>query len=1058
MTIGPKVRPAHGVKLSTGTATDVRGGNVQSCWAAPEIDKMLQSAAAMPAETTFRWIHGDLSTARIRATLLKTKKTLTVLWVRHHWILAHFPRGIEESVDIYDSARSAPVARDITRLFQQLCLRTPNFKSCPQQERGTDECGVFVVLNALLLNNGQRIPATTAKISLASLRALYPDASKFAAEGRRCYDRTLAGRQDARTTTADETHAKGGVHHQMDTLAGGGRQPTTQETVRQHIIAHDQGAQAAAQWNLCYVWASMALVNIARTLMDMPQLKTTLADTAELARTLAIAPDGEEGDSLEVLDALYMRSMSPLRTSFCLVDAKTGEMRLENNTTPQRLHLVYCAPATTLPPQSMQDGTRYTAVAGVKFEGKLEFHGEHASARHGHYRLVAGTSNANVKLYLREDAKILRTPATTTKKQPTAVLTPTPKPGRPAVENAFLTGWKEGTTSKSSETRVDPFLKPGTTGTTCIGIPQRAMGERITIGKTTREWTAGGWRTVSEVVELPRKKPAQTNNRTPAIDPQREAAATVMPATSKTTSENQMVLSNRDARNIARALRVGDAIRVRWGFGEQTGTWFGSVKTARTVGAAGTLAVVDYNAQVCETCGGTRELKGFLDTDLPFEGVEYIEIGVAKPPPACGCAQYRPAVKRNMAKTALAPLSSTPAVTSAPARKHAHPQDETDESTTMKMNNGRTTKATGRTIGKTPTHPQLDEMCGAEALRQPESRMHSTLAPKNESVDKPRVEICPRTWYVYPQKPPHVTQMAWLALTPEVRGQQRRWLIELRAMPADLLEIPLASAALELIRRHAVARRWKWSTTSKALTSLRGAVLNLPMYTNHHTGIDLGIHPEWRAACTTARRYQREVPAQPPTPVTLSEVLEARRVLKQAPSAQLLLGMMWAFAARCGCVTQLNKEDIQLEEMTTTTTSLRLVGVNITFRRGKGARFRGPYCSVGTLTPEDAELLRRRLQELRPPQRIFEKNGARERNLVRSALREETPQAALPSLRKGAGQHMATIGVPLAHIQLLLGHSRLDTTRRYLGYGLRTTTDDEKTRKSAALLHKALKE
>lgn len=62
-------------------------------------------------------------------------------------------------------------------------------------------------------------------------------------------------------------------------------------------------------------------------------------------------------------------------------------------------------------------------------------------------------------------------------------------------------------------------------------------------------------------------------------------------------------------------------------------------------------------------------------------------------------------------------------------------------------------------------------------------------------------------WYIYPSKPPHISHIAWKAVTEETRILHRRWLQELRAMPADLLVRPLAAATIELIRRMAKARR-----------------------------------------------------------------------------------------------------------------------------------------------------------------------------------------------------------------------------------------------------------
>jgi integrase len=99
-----------------------------------------------------------------------------------------------------------------------------------------------------------------------------------------------------------------------------------------------------------------------------------------------------------------------------------------------------------------------------------------------------------------------------------------------------------------------------------------------------------------------------------------------------------------------------------------------------------------------------------------------------------------------------------------------------------------------------------------------------------------------------------------------------------------------------------------------------------------------------------------------------------------------------------------------------------LIAVAMTIRKGKGARFRGPYGVASAVSKEN---------------------------------REKSAPQWVPSIRKGAARHLAAAGVPETDIARLMGHSRLDTLRRYLGYSKHLTTDAIKAQKGAAELQKA---
>ncbi len=305
------------------------------------------------------------------------------------------------------------------------------------------------------------------------------------------------------------------------------------------------------------------------------------------------------------------------------------------------------------------------------------------------------------------------------------------------------------------------------------------------------------------------------------------------------------------------------------------------------------------------------------------------------------------------------------------------------------------------------------------------------MAAKNGPADSSGGRSSPRLWYLYPAQPPHVSTMAWAGVTPEVRRAHLRWLRELRSMPADLLRRPLAQAAIELVRRLASARRWRWSTISRALSNIRGALLALPMYSNEAEPIDVALSPEWRAAGQTSRRRNNETPPSPPPPVSKEEYLAARRTLRTCPQQECFLLLMWTFAARAADIGGIQVEDLVMENTGR---------IAATIRRGKGAKFRGPYPVAAILSLEDLALLRRHSASKRKDERLF--IGLPEiRAAVAAALRSALSGAALPSVRKGAARHLVSSGVPETDVARLTGHTRLDTLRRYLGYAENLTTE-----------------
>lgn len=145
---------------------------------AKELDVVLGKLTLLPSRTFFDIDAKSIKPAEITPQL--RRGGITVVWIRHHWVLAQFdPAGGDGTQHwrVYDSATSMCVRRDLEALAAKLGLEPPAFPACPQQLRESFECGIFVMVFALLLHRGEDIPSFTDKVSLAHLRRVYPDAN-----------------------------------------------------------------------------------------------------------------------------------------------------------------------------------------------------------------------------------------------------------------------------------------------------------------------------------------------------------------------------------------------------------------------------------------------------------------------------------------------------------------------------------------------------------------------------------------------------------------------------------------------------------------------------------------------------------------------------------------------------------------------------------------------------------------------------------------------------------------------------------------------------------------
>ncbi|KAK7199102.1 Phage integrase family [Novymonas esmeraldas] len=330
-------------------------------------------------------------------------------------------------------------------------------------------------------------------------------------------------------------------------------------------------------------------------------------------------------------------------------------------------------------------------------------------------------------------------------------------------------------------------------------------------------------------------------------------------------------------------------------------------------------------------------------------------------------------------------------------------------------------------------------------------------------------EVCPRNWFLFAGKPPHISQLAWSMVRPDTRSHHLRWLTRIKCMPTASLQMSLPAACIDLILATARARRWKWATTAKAFAGVAGSLRDLPLYSTQRRGIRLQDDPEWRSAFGTVQRFMKEsVPDAPPF-VTLREVRAVLARLKGGHArAALFLAMMWGFAARAGDISALRCKDVTIFRDTTTPSETHAddtggtaasvlladgapgVRVSLTVRRGKGTKKRGPYPIPSVLTRELAATLQQMLAQRRPAEELFAPYKKELRKVVAFELGKEKRGAQLPSVRKGALRCMADAGVPIKDLMTLSGHTKHATLLRYLGYGQQPTVEAETARANAS--------
>ena len=171
------------------TNFSIRGGDIATCLSSVDVDAVLRAAGAFAIESAlfFHLRQGTVDSDHVRRkinTALENKNEVHfVAHFRHHWVTMRFfvrpsaddvnqPSDIR-GIEVFDSAPSPMVSRDICRLCIAFDWPAPVFVPSPRQERGSDECGLFALAAVFLLRTGCSLPIGT--FVLRPLRSLLPD-------------------------------------------------------------------------------------------------------------------------------------------------------------------------------------------------------------------------------------------------------------------------------------------------------------------------------------------------------------------------------------------------------------------------------------------------------------------------------------------------------------------------------------------------------------------------------------------------------------------------------------------------------------------------------------------------------------------------------------------------------------------------------------------------------------------------------------------------------------------------------------------------------------------
>ena len=277
-------------------------------------------------------------------------------------------------------------------------------------------------------------------------------------------------------------------------------------------------------------------------------------------------------------------------------------------------------------------------------------------------------------------------------------------------------------------------------------------------------------------------------------------------------------------------------------------------------------------------------------------------------------------------------------------------------------------------------------------------------------------------------------------LSRDTRRQHFYALNRLMEAPATLDGLPLELGLVEWTLREREFHKWRWGTTLKQLASLAGAFKRLSQYApgSPLPDIHLSRSSIWEDSMKAVRLQRaQEHPVQAKI-VTLEQIRTILNNEKLPLCVKQQVLICWLVGGRLGDVLQLRREGILLNSTTSTDLKDGDVPLSIKFQRGKGVSANGkPYTIHTLLTTEFKHLLQPILEMASGWLWEFKSAWERKQQMttVNKALKEVDPSLSSRSIRRGACQHLATMGFPVTDIMKLTNHSSEKMCLTYLNMG-----------------------
>jgi len=161
--IVPAVKAEKTVKTAKLAIESVAGGDMHDCLSAAEIDRLVGPYlggqyihARMFYDARTATLDSDAAVTELGTRLARPTNTWSIMpvHVRHHWATAVVTN---DTATIFDSAPSPITAKDFAKTFRRLGRPAPVIICHARQPRGSNQCGLHVVLVAILAKTG-RLP------------------------------------------------------------------------------------------------------------------------------------------------------------------------------------------------------------------------------------------------------------------------------------------------------------------------------------------------------------------------------------------------------------------------------------------------------------------------------------------------------------------------------------------------------------------------------------------------------------------------------------------------------------------------------------------------------------------------------------------------------------------------------------------------------------------------------------------------------------------------------------------------------------------------------------